>query len=953
MIGERGETADPHGEETGTGHGRAEPGAASAHAGSGAAFGPHREAFSAGEAQPGETSDALDETHRKGTDGADLSLDVSSSDRNSPLTRIDPPTIETMVRRWGAHDSFAALCEAVVCEIVEKDLRLVPIACRTSVDEIALAIAASLSEGEIFETAPGIGVTELLDALPRPRAGNTRILVLRRSLAGAPPQQPSILSMLSVRPGVSTGDVEALLTERAVRLIVAIEEGPRTDWRDLVALDPRPYMIPWIEPFVARLADPYLGLPRALRTEIAATIRQSALDEQADWQAREVAAYHHLNVCLDGKAFLNAPREEIDRALKASEQGMWGARQGLEKSIEDLFAFATAGRIPGLLFTIGLLLGRVSPGNLAALAERLLASQPAPSVGHLPEDLRETWFRDCEEAERFGQARPALPGWHAIHDHDPDGYSRQAHLVVRNDLCRPEARFNDAVAAAVLARTQPTFLSRLLALTLDPGFFQPSAAFFRADLVRLWLRLVEATGLRPQDGTVSPGQHTQIALFAEAISRARAPVFLTDRYGERFLHDRPMCEDAAEILGEIVAFDAERGLSSRHLVNAILLNLAERLGYADLTVILGRFLLDRGGAWDDGVAAADLAHFAVGPQLGTGFNRDEWRDQILSALVEAQDRNLPKHFAPDQGGYAPLTTWLSGLRTAPAPHGLPAQAIATHCEEHAVQLDIVFPPPPTEHPPSALAVEAFYGSEEAADGRSWSLIERMLVRDPSSWLRDRRLYLAHLDRMAPEGSRRQTFMTPERFVQWRLSDVIRVLFAGADEPSARVLVPGGAARFHEALVSPAVRAMLVRMGETMSLTAPSSIRRIVECVLKAEGAQAGEPRARADLEWLTLFPAALLAEWRMRLFGEDELPKASPERTRHRKVLQELHRSVRAAGRSEAIATAFRALAEAQALLAERPSLQLTDATRARFASKSQMFAEYADIFAQHTVATR
>ncbi|MBC8130533.1 MAG: hypothetical protein H7Y08_09465, partial [Rhizobiaceae bacterium] len=657
---------------------------------------------------------------------------------------------------------------------------------------------------------------------------------------------------------------------------------------------------------------------------------------------------------LDAEVLFEALEETITTARNGRSDRGRQARETISRIFDESQNSGSGGEIGKTLFALRVLAPSQPFADILWLCSRLLPSGEAP-VEILPRTMRDRWQRELADARQAEVRVPGPPSWGAVFDHDPDRYVRVAGLQVTDAKVELAGIFRQTDPAAVLTSSHSGFLTALLERIGERRLYRAASPQQRDSLVVLHLSLARALGrigfatkadptnldavamataladLAPdgEEFRIEPDLSgmamaylagnglplpTTLSALEELLQRLSSEREALERMAKAA--ERPQDEAdppaglvvvavaSAEIanLVETLRYDAARRLEQSlsavalrvgesgdmaGLVDALIACLARLLPHDTLWVFLGFHLLYGSGSSPEAFARADLFP-ALGALGAKRSGMERKRKEIWAKVLDAADTTVatrgPGHMTPA------VERWPDGLRAIASQKlyrtELPVDAMATVAEDFFTQYSISwnFRGLDDQAPP-ALAVRLLLqggsAEEEAPD-----LLVRLMTRVPRHWIGDLKryeIYAAGGERAAEAQPDKLPFRAADH-VFTRLGDVLAVLLGGLDREARRRGDDVGIVERSEVAAFSALSSQLSIGGISSLAGARAAVMAAAERDAAGLGADA--------LELLGLYPLAVFAEWRFRLFGTGPIERGSPEYDGHLAVLKRIHRAV-------------------------------------------------------------
>ncbi|MGR7997353.1 hypothetical protein [Xanthobacter sp. ZOL 2024] len=580
------------------------------------------------------------------------------------------------------------------------------------------------------------------------------------------------------------------------------------------------------------------------------------------------------------EAFVAKVREAIAAAATGSALGEEG--EALIRAIMAEFSKPeTRGEIGRTALTVFALARRITEPELREATRRLLPEGRVP-LALLPPEMAQAHAHACEDAVRLYRARPQPPGWAdlfqalAVDLPRTIGLRRNGEggLVAGAQLAQVD------VPARVLADgwSMAAFADRLL------GRAQPAEPVTRIlpDEPNLKLRLLFVDLLRSlyDAGFVQP---------AELITAFGGMQDPGDGY-DWALHLRVLllrfCTGLAEPDGFLASF-----------LDLLARMAGPRAPEQDdaLWILLGYLLVFEPEPPARVVGELTLRRFSSVTRDAFSAALRELRELLNDVLQVAGSR--PGHLA------APVERWADGVwQVAQLPEAPPAAvALAHYLDDHLSNAEIPWRPRDLDAPrPSAPVLARRFFCEDG-DGAG-ALLRRLMARPPRVWL-------SHITALAGRYDESPA-LVPLDHVAARLRDCFHAVYDDiASDESVRLR--GGEARLRHVFWDEVIGAYQLRRA---NFAGSDPERELATALLAAVGAPA---RSASVLPLLDLYPAAVLAFWRLRMWPAAPLAAGGAEDRCFVAVLDRLVGGLDAP-RLAAIHQAFRALqAGAGRLLAE------------------------------------
>lgn len=905
------------------------------------------------------------------------------------VVQTDRPRRASEARRtFGPDGSIAEAIQRVRCDVLDRNRRVVLIGGRVGAEETARSFAAELGTGEVLSVQGirGAGALEswLRDAgrSQLSRAPAPRVLVETTTFSQAA-QGLGLAAPFADETGNldKADELSQLLSAVDARLVIGIAIDGLPLSSAPTSLLPDLYLMPWLGLWLAdfekRTGVPASNLDKALGPELRAAAAIGR-PEEGDRELELFQRLRELDATCAGFNFsdsVDAIRQILVRVhdRQDSPRSLGRARiRGLMSTLDGGplaptgYDEAPAGERGGNLITRTLFpVAVLTPGCTFAavrrLVSRLLPEEPMPRE-LLPRLDRAAWQLAYDDARRLELPHPDLPTWRSAFDRHADEWLDRCHLRRRDHTIETTSEFGRDDPIGVLRTDWHGLLDDLLERIAAAGLYRDADGETRAALVVLHLMLADILGRGQPDEILSTiaGLPAGVGDFKVA---GRLPNLLARvRDADAGLPDDPTLADLAtasdrlralaaasghaslEALSETVDdqvmklrhFDARRLVATlatigevaggrAHLADLperIFSRLAERFSAESALLIAAYAVLDGGGVGCDVIGAvtrevAGSVRRAALPDVAR-YLRELWTELLDVADAAAAGGTTAAKLPAVDG-------WIDGLRKAA---DLPAfAALATVAEDTVTTYNIShnYRLEEDRRRPPAIALRQL----TLPPGGEAPLIARMLARRPADWIAD---LLRHESDMTAGGIVR---FSAEAQLTTRMQDVVAVLMGGLDAASRAWLDRSGR---RELLSAAALR----HLGEDGRLPVFPSAQAAARQILAAASRPAGQ-QAGPTIEALALYPAALLAEWRFRLFGAGDL--APDTIGAFLAVAGSIRTAVAAAGRSEAVAAAFSTLAAAELALARRFAIERLETTAGRFRAKAAVLAKLAVLF--------
>lgn len=942
------------------------------------------------------------DTKPQGTGARSFSSDGSDATRAFSPQVERPPRAERARRTLGPDGSIAELIDIVHCDLIDKNRRVVLVGSRLAAADMARSLGACFGDGDVLTLREQPGMAAL-EAWLRDTAGSAgpRVLVLTTTYSQAA-HGLGLAAPFADEVGNrdKVGELTALLEAADVRLLLAVEIDGLPLFGAVTGLLPDLYLLPWLGPWLAAYEKATGVTATALHTHLGHDLRGAAEISGPEDGDRELALFQQLRDLLttgvgkDHSGSVKAIREALDGVGKLGDASRLTGRD----LVRSLLSIVEAGPIrpevygearpdkptdkasviTRTLFPVAVLTPGCPFSAIRWLTARLLPDGPVPR-DLLPRFERESWQLAYEDARRLGQSHPALPEWRQVFEAHADDWLRVCHLRRGDRLVELQSDFGREDPVAILKADWQGLLGDMLDKIIASDLYRRADGEERTALATLHLMLAESLNRKQPDEilTAIAGLHGGARDFLIA---GRVPNLVAEiRKAGRDLPDEATLADLAEVTDPLRVLqaaaeandDAQTAAVCEHLANQIdeqvtemrhadarrlamtLTALAEvaagRGGLADLPERVFARVADR-LAPESALLVCAYVVLVVRAVSGDALGKvttevirsvkpqaflevDRFLCQLWVDLLDYADTLVGGGDIP-AADLPAVDAWIDGLRKAAmtVPVCLPLATVAedlvtTYNISHNFRLE----ESGTRQPP-AIAVRQLTLAPAAGP----PLLARMLVRRPSDWITD---LLRHEVRHTVGGVRR---FSAEDQIATRLRDVVAVLLGGLDDASRSWLDRAG--RF-EAIPA----AVLFDLGSDGRLPSISDAQIAARRILAAS---VGSAHASASvLEMLTLYPAALLAEWRFRLFGvgTPDLAAAGD----YKAVAGALRAAVRAAGRSDAVADAFATLAIAERNLARRFDIDGFGDTARRFDAKAAIITSFETLFRPNRPAGR
>jgi hypothetical protein len=942
------------------------------------------------------------DTKPQGTGARSFSSDGSDATRAFSPQSERPPRAERARRTLGPDGSIAELIDMVHCDLVDKNRRVVLVGSRLAAADMARSLGACFGDGDVLtlREQPGMAALEawLRDT---PGSAGPRVLVLTTTYSQAA-HGLGLAAPFADEVGNrdKVAELTALLDAADVRLLLAVEIDGLPLFGAVTGLLPDLYLLPWLGPWLAAYEKATGVTATALHTQIGHDLRMAAEISGHEDGDRELALFQQLRDLLttgvgkDHSGSVKAIREALEGVGKLDDPDRLTGRalvRSLLSTVEagpirpEVYGEARpdkptdkptgkstdkASAITRTLFPVAVLTPGCPFSAIRWLTARLLPDGPVPR-DLLPRFERDSWQLAYEDARRLGRPHPALPEWRQVFEAHADDWLRICHLRRGDRLVELQSSFGREDPVPILKADWQGLLGDMLDKIIASDLYRQADGEERTALATLHLMLAESLNRKQPDEIL-----TAIAGLAHGARdfpiAGRMPDLLADLLeAGRNLPGEATLADLAEVIDPLRALQAVAHANDDERAAAAFEQLADRIDeqvtemrHADARrlamtlTVLAEVAAGRGGLADlpervfarvaDRLAPESAllvcAYVVLGVRAVSGDALGKVTTEVIRSVkpqaIPDVDRFLRQLWADlldyadtlVGGGDIPaadlpaVDAWIDGLRkaavTVPVCVSLPTVAedlVTTYNISHNFRLEETG----TRQPP-AIAVRQLTLAPAAAP----PLLARMLARRPSDWIAD---LLRHEALLTVGGVRR---FSAEDQIATRLRDVVAVLLGGLDDASRNWLDRAGRLE-----VIPA--AVLFDLGSDGRLPSLSNAQIAARRILAAS---AGSAHSSASvLEMLTLYPAALLAEWRFRLFGVDtpDLGAAGD----YKAVAGALRAAVRAAGRADAVADAFATLARAERNLARRFDLDGLGDTARRFDAKAAIFTSFETLF--------
>lgn len=905
-----------------------------------------------------------------------------------------PSRAERARRTFGPDGSIADLIDMVHCDLIDKNRRVVLVGSRLAAGDMARALGACFGTGDILTVREQPGMAAL-EAWLRENAGSPapRLLVLTTTFSQAA-HGLGLAAPFADEIGNAdkVAELTALLEAADVRLLLAVEIDSLPLFGAVAGLLPDLYVLPWLGPWLAAYEKATGVTAAGLHAQLGRELRAAAEIGGPEDGDREVALFQQLRdllsagVGFDHAASVKAIREalsgvgDLDDPKRLKGQALV---RSLLSTVEggpirpEVYGDArpdrpasVASAITRTLFPVAVLTPGCTFAAIRWLTARLLPDEPMPR-DLLPRFDRESWQLAYDDARRLGLPHPELPRWRQVFEDHADDWLRICHLRRRDSLVELHSDFGREDPVAILKADWRGLIGDILDRIVTSDLYRQAEGEERTALATLHLMLADSLNRKQPDEILTaiaglthgardfpiagripnleadlgkagydlPGEATLADLAEVTDPLRRAEELADDKGGEiiaaAFEHlanqiDEKVTEmrhaDAHRlamtlaVLAEVAA--GRSGLAD--LPERVFARVGDRLAPESALLVCAYAVLGVRAVGGDALGAVtaevirSVKSQAV-PEVDR-FLRQLWADLLDFADTLAIGGDVAAADLPA------VDTWIDGLRKAAAtvPICAPLATVAedlvtTYNISHNYRLEEL-----GVRQPPAIALRQL----TLPPGASPSLLARMLARRPSDWVTD---LLRHEVKTTVDGIRR---FSAEDQIATRLRDVVAVLLGGLDEASRAWLDQAGR---EQSIAEAALR----DLGADGRLPTLSNAQLAARQILAAS---IGAARfSTSPLEMLTLYPAALLAEWRFRLFGVGTPdPGMAGD---YAEVARKLRAAVQAARRSEAVADAFATLALAERNLARRLDIEGLGDTARRFDAKAIIFANFETVF--------